>query len=804
MLKENRVKKAPLASISIGNIFKKLAENYIIPMGFIIEQENKNHIILVRNEGGFEFCIYFKTNFEEVDNTYTSFQRYQLYYQFERDTGKIDTAEMWVGGNENELTNDVLDMLNILDKDLDFKLNESTQRLNEKKLWGSLESQNKKALKSIEDQLKIFTKALEKVKGKGEEILLDADLSEEDLDHPIKSFKADALKQIAKAQAAIELENALKSTKTQLEKAQGILSDPKYKEICKEIDDNTGLFGGSKGKLKAKGDDGEEIDVTSKTVGKVVKEETLNEFNFKKKEKKDVTEDLKYFKKKTKELSEYVEAAATVMELLEKDPDMKKVTDEFGMKFDGVLGKMAAVGMVLKLAGGLGVPGVGLIGTALASGSVITRNGKGILKTLKGNGSFAQKLWDIAPKVAGMYFAASGLKNTMGNISNIVDTEDVPDEELDNEEDFEDEEDLENEDSEEELDAEDEEDLEDDSEEDEDSDDEDEEDSEEDKEDEEEYVKDIQGQAEAKPGDIFKREDGTKIKLTAADIKWAKKILKQEPDMGEATAEDTEDMSDPNPVLDSENVVDDSEDEIPEDDGSEEDEIPEEDEAERNEAAQEIEEKNQEIEEQRKEIIEDTEETGDEIVKADGDTEEKANAIEGLVREAGEKQTDEEDKKWDDFATEKEGKTNYYSAYKPSVNGGSLHYDGKNWHGFYNPKDKTVGVSIVDNKGVNHYFFNGKEVSGNELAEKANYLTGNGIGYDVKNVLRIGDKNGAFKSEILHPEKDVYYDSNFLTKPLLRDSEGAILTKSKEIEDALLRQFNPKTGKSKILSEPIV
>ena len=796
MLKENRVKKAPLASISIGNIFKKLAENYIIPMGFIIEQENKNHIILVRNEEGFEFCIYFKTNFEEVDNTYTSFQRYQLYYQFERDTGKIDTAEMWVGGNENELTNDVLDMLNILDKNLDFKLNESIQRLNEKKLWGSLESQNKKALKSIEDQLKTFTKALEKVKGKGEEILLDADLSEEDLDHPIKSFKADALKKIAKAQAAIELENALKSTKTQLEKARGILSDPKYKEICKEIDDNTGLFGGSKGKLKAKGDDGEEIDVTSKTVGKVVKEETLNEFNFKKKEKKDVTEDLEYFKKKTKELSKYVEAAATVMELLEKDPDMKKVTDEFGMKFDGVLGKMAAVGMVLKLAGGLGVPGVGLIGTALASGSVITRNGKGILKTLKGNGSFAQKLWDIAPKVAGMYFAASGLKNTMGNISNIVDTEEVPDEELD------DEEDLDDEDSEE-LDDGDEEDLGDDSE-------DDEIPEEGPEEDEEEYVKDIQGQADAEPGDIFKREDGTKIKLTAADIKWAKKILKQEPDMGEATAEDTEDMSDPNPVLDSENVVDDSEDEIPEDDdeipedNSEDDEIPEEDDsAERDEAVQEIEEKNQEIEEQQKEIIEDTEETGNEIVETDGDTKEKANALEMLVKEKGKEQTDSEDKYWDKVAEKARDKEEayIYLAHKPTENEGSLHYDGKNWHGFYNPKDGTVGVSIVDNKGVNHYFLNGKEVSGNELVKKAKYLNGSGIGVSL---FRAGDKNGAFKLEILHPEKDINYDNYNFRKPLLVDSEGAVLTRSKEIEKSLMQRFNPKTGESKILSEPIV
>lgn len=429
--------------------------------------------------------------------------------------------------------------------------------LQEKSLFGSMEGQVKKTLKAIDKQIKEFESVIPTIKAESEK-LTDSIGGEEAFSKAIATYSSDALKKVVQAKASIELAVGLATVEEELKHAREILTDKDYLAFCKKVDDNTKLFGGSKGKLTAKDKDGKEIDVTSKTAGKVVdksKEGNLNkkDVNSTDEEAKnesilneeDVTEGLEDFKKKSEELGQALANAGQITEMLQNDPEMKKVAQAANIKFNSILGVLAITGGVCKLLGNV-VPGLGLIGTALASGSVLARTGKSVAKTIQNpNMSVSQKILIIAPSVAASVFATVGLGNaaraltgasavgagiaseletgsndsdTTSEDTNVEDTStdniDKGDDNSSNDTEEETSEDDTDETSEEEL-------------------------------GEPTIENSIAAQAKAKVGDILQRDDGTKVKLNQGDIDWAKKIVKEEPDMAEATVEETSDMDNP-------------------------------------------------------------------------------------------------------------------------------------------------------------------------------------------------------------------------------------------------------------------
>lgn len=442
--------------------------------------------------------------------------------------------------------------------------------LQEKSLFGSMEGQVKKTLKAIDKQIKEFESVIPTIKAESEK-LTDSIGGEEAFGKAIASYSTDALKKIVQAKASVELAAGLATVEEELKHAREILTDKDYLSFCKKVDDNTKLFGGSKGKLTAKDKDGKEIDVTSKTAGKVVdkskegnlnKKDTNNTDEEAKNEsilnEEDVTEGLEDFKKKSEELGQALANAGQITEMLQNDPEMKKAAQAANVKFNSVLGVLAITGGVCKLLGNV-VPGLGLIGTALASGSVLARTGKSVTKTIQNpNMSISQKILTIAPSVAASAFAVAGLGNVAKTLtgasavgagvatgletgsddsntgSNDVDTssedtnvEDNSTDDTTTSDDTSTEDDTSSNDTEEET-----------------SKDDTDEASEEEL-GEPTIENSIAAQAKAKVGDILQRDDGTKVKLNQGDIDWAKKIVKDEPDMAEATVEETNDMDNP-------------------------------------------------------------------------------------------------------------------------------------------------------------------------------------------------------------------------------------------------------------------
>lgn len=437
--------------------------------------------------------------------------------------------------------------------------------LQEKSLFGSMEGQVKKTLKAIDKQIKEFESVIPTIKAESEK-LTNSIGGEEAFSKAIAAYSSDALKKVVQAKASIELAAGLATVEEELKHAREILTDKDYLAFCKKVDDNTKLFGGSKGKLTAKDKDGKEIDVTSKTAGKVVdksKEGNLNkkDANNTNEEAKnesilneeDVTEGLEDFKKKSEELGQALANAGQITEMLQNDPEMKKVAQAANIKFNSVLGVLAITGGVCKLLGNV-VPGLGLIGTALASGSVLARTGKSVAKTIQNpNMSVSQKILTIAPSVAASVFATVGLGNAAKALtgasavgagiaagletgsddsatgSNDVDTnaEDTSTDDIDTSDNTSTDDSTSSNDTEEET---------------------SEDDTDEEELGEPTIENSIAAQAKAKVGDILQRDDGTKVKLNQGDIDWAKKIVKEEPDMAEATVDETSDID--NPVFD--------------------------------------------------------------------------------------------------------------------------------------------------------------------------------------------------------------------------------------------------------------
>lgn len=436
--------------------------------------------------------------------------------------------------------------------------------LQEKSLFGSMEGQVKKTLKAIDKQIKEFESVIPTIKAESEK-LTNSIGGEEAFSKAIAAYSSDALKKVVQAKASIELAAGLATVEEELKHAREILTDKDYLAFCKKVDDNTKLFGGSKGKLTAKDKDGKEIDVTSKTAGKVVdksKESNLNKKDTNNADEaknesilneEDVTEGLEDFKKKSEELGQALANAGQITEMLQNDPEMKKVAQAANIKFNSVLGVLAITGGVCKLLGNV-VPGLGLIGTALASGSVLARTGKSVTKTIQNpNMSISQKILTIAPSVAASVFATVGLGNAAKALtgasavgagiaagletgsgdsdtgSNSVDTnaEDTSTDDADTNVDTSTDDDTSSNDTEEET---------------------SEDDTDEEELGEPTIENSIAAQAKAKVGDILQRDDGTKVKLNQGDIDWAKKIVKEEPDMAEATVDETSDID--NPVFD--------------------------------------------------------------------------------------------------------------------------------------------------------------------------------------------------------------------------------------------------------------
>ena len=415
--------------------------------------------------------------------------------------------------------------------------------LQEKSLFGSMEGQVKKTLKAIDKQIKEFESVIPTIKAESEK-LTNSIGGEEAFSKAIAAYSSDALKKVVQAKASIELAAGLATVEEELKHAREILTDKDYLAFCKKVDDNTKLFGGSKGKLTAKDKDGKEIDVTSKTAGKVVdksKESNLNKKDTNNADEaknesilteEDVTEGLEDFKKKSEELGQALANAGQITEMLQNDPEMKKVAQAANIKFNSVLGVLAITGGVCKLLGNV-VPGLGLIGTALASGSVLARTGKSVTKTIQNpNMSISQKILTIAPSVAASVFATVGLGNAAKALtgasavgtgiaagletgsddsdtgSNDVDTnaEDTSTDDIDTSDNTSTDDSTSSNDTEEET---------------------SEDDTDEEELGEPTIENSIAAQAKAKVGDILQRDDGTKVKLNQGDIDWAKKNCKR-------------------------------------------------------------------------------------------------------------------------------------------------------------------------------------------------------------------------------------------------------------------------------------
>lgn len=404
------------------------------------------------------------------------------------------------------------------------------EALNEKALFGSMESQMKKASAEIEKQIKEFDAIIPKIKASSEGLSQQFGGASV-FNQPIINFSSEALKNIALAKSSAELVVGLECVKKELEEAQKIITDESYIQFVKEIDNNTGIFGGDKGKLSIKDENGNEQGLTSKSAGKIVdknqkgnfdaqkahkeamNEAVLNEFlGFGKKEKSqpvDVTKGFEKFKQSSQKLSQALANAGQITELLQKDPEMQKAAQAANVNFNKVAGILAVSGGILKVAGNF-VPGLGAVGTMLASGAVLAKSGKSIASTVSNkNLSFGQKILRIAPAAAAAGFAVMGMKNAVGSLSAPTEAAPTPDGETQQP--------AETPQQQEEIKP--------------------------------TVNNSLEAQANAKPGDVLERADGTKVVLNKGDIEWAKNKLnatppQQEPQIEQAPVEQVPD----NPV----------------------------------------------------------------------------------------------------------------------------------------------------------------------------------------------------------------------------------------------------------------
>lgn len=426
-------------------------------------------------------------------------------------------------------------------------------KLDEKSLFNSMDSQLKKAMKAVRKQIEEFSSVKDSIEAESKK-LLDAIGGEKAFEKKVLSFNAEDLKKVSKAKSAIELLIGLETVKSSLEDAEKILTDDFFINFCKSIDANTTLFGKSKRKLTANGKD-----LTSKSVKLIDRDKQadldthkLHRKAHNKKEEDvlnesdpvDVSKDYKKFQNQMEQLSIALANAGQITEMLQADPEMQRIAKEKDVKFNTIAGVLALAGVVLRF---IPFAPTQIVGTALTSGAMLSRSAKTISKTVKSpNLSIAQKILRIAPAAASIALASLGLSNipkylhtsteAVDDVNDVVDTEDanISDDA----------------DSIETSDETPVDDLE-----------------------EPTIENSIAAQAAAKVGDILKRADGTKVKLTQGDINWARQLINDaesgkadtgnaeidDQDIGEAEVEDIED----NPVLDDESheIVDSTSDE---------------------------------------------------------------------------------------------------------------------------------------------------------------------------------------------------------------------------------------------------
>lgn len=377
--------------------FHNLAEEFLLDLGFE-PTEITNTVARLEYPGNPNWYIFFTLTGEDL---------YRLVYH---SNVREDSFE---GLGEAELDSDFEDMVNSLveDSNSSYSLTEAV-RLDEKSLLGSMKSKRESAIKEIEGALKKNEDAYAKLEAEKEELEKKDGFSEDTLQKSVGEFSSNALKALADLKTVAELYAAVGGVVEGLKEARSILGDKEYIKFCNEIDDNTGLFGGSKGKLKANGED-----LTSGKASKAFKKKKeaveLNEWNpFKKKKRedpKDVTEQYQKFVQDTEKVTRILVECQAVAEMLKNDPEYKKAMASRKMKLMLGLGAVSAVAGIVASAGAAGLVGSGVAAAAaaIAKGAVIARLGTNVVSTMNNkNLSLGKRMLLVAPLIMSIAFTA--------------------------------------------------------------------------------------------------------------------------------------------------------------------------------------------------------------------------------------------------------------------------------------------------------------------------------------------------------------------------------------------------------------
>lgn len=377
--------------------FHNLAEEVLLDLGFE-PTKITNTVARLEYPENPNWYIFF---------TLTGQDSYKLVY---RSNVREDDFE---GFGEAELDSDFESMMNSLieDSNSSYSLTEAV-RLDEKAFIGSMKSKRESAIKEIESALKKNEDTYAKLEAEKEELERKGEFSEDALQKSVGEFSSNALKALADFKIVAELYAAVGGVVEGLKEARSILGDKEYIKFCNEIDDNTGLFGGSKGKLKANGED-----LTSGKAGKAFKKKKeaveLNEWNpFKKKKKeepKDVTEQYEKFVQDTEKVTRILVECQAVDEMLKNDPEYKKAMSSRKMKLMLGLGAVSAVAGIVATAGAAGLVGSGVAtaAAAIAKGAVIARLGTSVVSTMNNkNLSLGKRMLLVAPLIMSIAFTA--------------------------------------------------------------------------------------------------------------------------------------------------------------------------------------------------------------------------------------------------------------------------------------------------------------------------------------------------------------------------------------------------------------
>ena len=505
-----------------------------------------------------------KSLIKEIVNTSNDYENdLNIFYE--------DTSFRGVEAEASDYYNDCVQRI--------FEQQMDEERLDEKSLFGSLDSQTKKIKKAAEK----FKQAAEDANSRLQKFIEDVEKAENSNDLSLLTInqlrdsngKVD-IKRCEKVADALDATWVVVGLSTNIKETENILKtleDPEFVKICKKIDDNTGWFGRDKGKFNLvdpNGGDygkGSSKGLTSKSVKKdVMKGKNLGEARLYEKDTESIDQDTfnKVFAEPAQKLAGSIANINNMEKLLKDDPTVQKLLKRQGIDAGKLLGFATIAGIVLRIIGGFipGMPLIADIGQAIASGAVAGKGANNIVKTVKNkNIPLGKKVLLIGGSAALVVIGALGFKQACSNIindmnlhgelegtdvsqalgddsegtassegeepthasSNTIASEemrkgkaaaaaaaktntsntgdDVPLKGVEknfvagsNPDQLTDEKPT--------------------------------------------IANSIEAQANAKPGDVIERADGTKWKLTKGDIDWAKSQIKEEPDIGEAPADD--------------------------------------------------------------------------------------------------------------------------------------------------------------------------------------------------------------------------------------------------------------------------